>query len=126
MNRHLDKKEIYHHDIKTYWPIIIKETIHWFPFHSNVDHTAGIIETYISLIPSLFKVFAMFQILLFYYKHNEEENDVEAIAIKCSNCDRSTGFFLNVKTVKEIITECLSNTVLHHVVLSCKSLQTSI
>ena len=93
VNRPSDKKEIDHHGRKVYWPIITKETIQWFPFQSIVDHTEGIIETYISLIPSLLKGFAMYQMPLFYYKHNKEDNVVEAIAIKCSNCDISTGLF---------------------------------
>ena len=83
-----------------------------------MEHTAGIIETYISLIPSLLKVFAMFQMCLFYYKHNEEWSVIEAIAINYSNCDRRTGLFLKVNTVKEIITEFLLNKVLYHVGLS--------
>ena len=36
----------------------------------------------------------MFQMRLFYYIHNEEENVVEAVAIKCINCDIITGLFL--------------------------------
>ena len=31
-----DKKETDLHDRKTYWPIIIKETIQWFHFISNI------------------------------------------------------------------------------------------
>ena len=42
-----------------------------------------------------------------------------AIAIKCINCDRSTGLFLKVKTVKDIITKFVWNKVFHHVGLSC-------
>ena len=38
-----------------------------------MEHTEGIIETYISLIPLSLKVFAMFHMRFFYYKHNEEE-----------------------------------------------------
>ena len=60
----------------------------------------------------------MFQMLLFYYKHNEEDNVLKSIAIKCSNCDRSTGLFLKDKTVEEMITKFVLNTVLHHVDLS--------
>ena len=55
---------------------------------------------------------------LFYYKHNEEENFVESIYIKCRSCDRKTGLFLKVKTVKEIITKIVLKTVFHHVGLS--------
>ena len=35
----------------------------------------------------------MFQMRLFYDKHNEEENVVENIAIKCSNFHKITGLF---------------------------------
>ena len=59
------RKEIDHHDVKTHWPNVIKETIQWFTFHSIVEHTAGIIETDVSLLPSLLKFFAMFQMCLF-------------------------------------------------------------
>ena len=34
----------------------------------------------------------------FYDKDNEEENFVEAIYIKCSNCCRSTGLYLKDQT----------------------------
>ena len=57
----------------------------------------------------------MFQMCLCYCKHIEVENDVEAIAINCSNCRKSTGLFLKVKKVKYIITKFLLNTVLHYV-----------
>ena len=55
---------------------------------------------------------------LFYYKNNEEDNVVEAIDIKCSNCDIIAVLFLKVKTVKEIITKFVLNIVLYHVGLS--------
>ena len=45
--------------------------------------TENILEPDKSLIPSLLKVFVMFQLRIFYDKHNEEENFVEAIAINC-------------------------------------------
>ena len=60
----------------------------------------------------------MFQMRLFYYKHTEEEKKVDYIAIKCRNCDRSTGLLLKVKTIKEMITKFLLNTRFHHVSLS--------
>ena len=43
---------------------------------------------------------------------------MESIFIKCSNCDRSTGLILKVKTVKEMSTKFVLNTKLHHVSLS--------
>ena len=52
---------------------------------------------------------------LFYYKYNEEEIVLEDVAIKCINCVRITGLFLKDKTVKEMITKFVLNTVLHHV-----------
>ena len=48
----------------------------------------------------IIKVFAIFEMRLFLYKHNKEEKKVESKAIKFGNCDRSTGLLLNVKTVK--------------------------
>ena len=65
-----------------------------------MEHTAGIIETDISLIPLLLKFFAIFQMRLFYSKRNEEEKKLESLFNKCSNNDRSTSLLLNVKTVK--------------------------
>ena len=41
-----------------------------------MEHTTSNIETYISILPLLLKVFAMFQMRLLYYEHIEEENDV--------------------------------------------------
>ena len=55
-----------------------------------MEHNSGIPETNVSPIPSLLKVFEMFQMRLFYYKHDEEENFVEAIAIKFINFDMIT------------------------------------
>ena len=54
------KIEIDNHDIKTYWPIIKKEMIQWFPSHSIRENTAGITKTDMSWIPSLLKVFEIF------------------------------------------------------------------
>ena len=65
-----------------------------------MDNTAYIIETYVVLITLLLKVFAMFQMRLFYYKHNEEDKKVNYIATKCINFDRSTGLLLKVKQSK--------------------------
>ena len=33
----------------------------------------------------------MFQLRIFYGKHNEEDNVVDTIAIKCSNCNKDNG-----------------------------------
>ena len=43
---------------------------------------------------------------------------MESIFIKCSNCDRSTGLLLKVKTVKEMSNKFVLNTKWHDVGLS--------
>ena len=63
-------------------------------FLTTVEHTENILRPNKGLIPSLLKVFAMFQLCLFYYTKYEEENVVEAISIKCSNCNKDTGLHI--------------------------------
>ena len=41
---------------------------------------------------------------------------MESIFIKCSNCDRSTGLRLNIKTVKEMSAKFMLNKKFHHMV----------
>ena len=53
---------------------------------------------------------------LLYHEHNEDF--VEAIDIQCRNFHRNTGLYLEDKTVEEIITPFVFNSVLHHVGLS--------
>ena len=36
----------------------------------------------------------MFQLRLFYNKHDDEGNVEDAISIKCSNCNNETGLYL--------------------------------
>ena len=88
------------HYSKSYWTTSIRETIQCFPFLTIVDHIANILEKNKSLITSLLKVFSMFRLCIFYYNHNEEENVVESIAIKCSNCDKDTGLYLKDTTIE--------------------------
>ena len=57
----------------------------------------------------------MFQLHIFYDKHNESENVVEAIAIKFINCNKDTGLYLKDTTIEEIITKLVLNKILHHV-----------
>ena len=56
----------------------------------------------------------MFQLCIFYDKHNEEENVVEAIYIKCINCNKDTGIHLKIKIEKRITTFVL-NIILYRV-----------
>ena len=80
-------------------------------------HTVDKIDTHITLLPLLLKIFAMFQMRLWYYKENLEENVVETIAVSCSNCGETTGLYVkNTNTnYNNMITKFLFNIVLHHV-----------
>ena len=64
------KKEIDHRGRNWYWPTSMKDTIQWFPFIIIMEHTANILNPNKWLIPSLLKVFSMFQLHIFYYKRN--------------------------------------------------------
>ena len=74
-----------------------------------MEHTESNTETDISLLPSLLKVFAMFQMRLLYPENNKEEHVVESIAIQCSNCHIKTGLNLKDRTAEEIITQFVLN-----------------
>ena len=60
----LKKKEIKRHDSDLYWPTLIKDTIQWFPFPTIMEHTTNIIKSNKGIIPSLLKVFSMFELRL--------------------------------------------------------------
>ena len=81
-----------------------------------MEVTACNIETDISILLSLSRVFAMFQMSLLYHEHNEDV--VKAIAVQCRNCHRKTGLHLKDKSVEEIITPFLLKSVLQNVGLS--------
>ena len=78
-------KKIDRHDSDLYWPTSIKYTIQWFPFLTIIKHTANILKPNKGPIPSLLKVFDMFQLRLFDDKEDEEGKFVETIAIRCIN-----------------------------------------
>ena len=65
-----------------------------------MEYTVSIIETDISLIPSLLKVLQVFHMRLFYYRYDEAENIVKDIDIKCNDCRRITGVYLKDKNVQ--------------------------
>ena len=88
-----------------YWPNPIKDIIKWFIFSSIIDHTANILEPNKALIPSLLRVFAMFQLYIFYDTHNEEYNVLYSIAINCSNYNKETGLNFKNTTIEEMITK---------------------
>ena len=58
------KNKFNRHDSNLYWPISIKDTIQCFYFLTIMEHTANIINPNKGLIPSLLKVFAMFELRL--------------------------------------------------------------
>ena len=60
----------------------------------------------------------MFYLRIFYDKHNEEDNYVDTIAIKCINCTKDTGLHFKNTTIEEIITKFVLNAILHHVGMS--------
>ena len=57
----------------------------------------------------------MFQLRLFYDKHNEK---TDAIAIKYSNCNKETGPYLKDTLLEEMINKFVLNVILHHVGMS--------
>ena len=61
----------------------------------------------------------MFQMRFWYNKGHDDQNNVENIAIKCSNCVKEN--ILSMKNIntnyKYIITSFVLNAVLHHVVV---------
>ena len=64
-----DKKETDRHDRYLYWPTTIKYTIQWFPFLTIMEHTTNILNPNKGIIPSLLKLFAMFELRLFGNKY---------------------------------------------------------
>ena len=60
----------------------------------------------------------MFKVHLWYDNENLEENVVDNIGIRCSNCGKKTGLSVKNKKCKDILTRFLLITVLHHVSLS--------
>ena len=105
-----DKKEIDRHDSNLYWPTSIKDTMQWFPFLTIMEHTANILNPNKGIIPSLLKVFAMFQLRII-----DDTYEVEAIAIRCINCKKETGLHLINSTLEEMIPKLVLNAILHHV-----------
>ena len=75
-----------------------------------MEHTANILNPNKGIIPSLLKVFAMFQLRII-----DDTYEVEAIDIRCINCKKETGLYLRNSTFEEMITKFLLNAILHHV-----------
>ena len=62
----------------------------------------------------------MFQIRCWYNKGLDDQNKVEHIATRCSNCGKENGLYMTSMNTnyKDITTTFVFNTVLHHVVMS--------
>ena len=73
MYKNSAKKERDHHDSNSHWKTSIKDTIQWFPFITIIEHTANILDPNKGIITSLLKVFAMFQLHI-YFMINMTEN----------------------------------------------------
>ena len=96
-----------------YWPTKIQDKIQWFTFLTIMEHTANILNPNKGLIPSLLKLFAMFELRLI-----DDRDKVEAIAIRCINCKKETGLYLGTSTLEEMITKFVLNAILHHLGMS--------
>ena len=113
MSKTYDKKDIGCNDNDLYWPTSIKDTIRWSPFLAIMKHTWNILKPNKGLIPSLLKVFAMFQLYLI-----DDRDQLGSIAIRRINCKKEKGLYLRTSTLEEIITKFLLNAILHHVGMS--------
>ena len=65
-------------------------------------------------------MFSMFQMRFWYDDEHDDQNNVESIVIRCSNCGKETGLSMkNMNTNHEnIIISFVLNIVLHHVGMS--------
>ena len=57
----------------------------------------------------------MFQLRLFFYKHDDKGNVVDAIVIRCRNYNKETELHLKDTPIEEIITKFLLNAIFNHV-----------
>ena len=76
----------------------------WFPFITILEHTVNILNLNKGRIPSLLKVFAMFEFILIDYR-----DKVETTYIRCINCKKETGLYLITSTLEEMITKFVLN-----------------
>ena len=71
-----------------------------------MEHTANILNPNKGIIPSLLKVFAMFELRLF-----DDKGELYVIAIRCINCKKATGLFLRNSTFEEMMTKFVLNAI---------------
>ena len=60
-------------------------------------------------------MFATFNMCLWYDNENLEENMLDNIVIRCSNCGKTTGLSVKNANYKDMVTKLVLNTVLYHV-----------
>ena len=73
-------------DILDYRPIRIKDGLNSLCFLGNLEYTADSIHNEIILLLSWLNMSSMFQIPCWYNNGHDDQNKVENIAIRCSNC----------------------------------------
>ena len=80
-----------------------------------IEYTSENIDTEITLLSLLLRMFSMFQMCFWYNKENVELF-VENLAIRYINCGKPTGISMNNMNTNynDIITKFLLNTMLHH------------
>ena len=80
-----------------------------------MEYTADRIENETIISPSLLNIFQCFRFFWFNQGH-DDQNKVENIAIRCSNCGKETMVSMDNmnNTYQDIITSFVLNTVLHH------------
>ena len=66
----------------------------------------------------LLRLFAMFNIRLWYDNESFEGNVMDNIGIRCSNCGKTIGLSVKNTNYEDMVTKFLLNSVLHHVGLS--------
>ena len=52
-----EKKKINRHDDHNHWPVSIKSTCQWFPFHAIMEYTGNIMQDDTNLTSSLLRCF---------------------------------------------------------------------
>ena len=70
------------------------------------------------MLTFLFKSFVVFNMSLWYDNENLEENVVDNIGLRCSNCGKITSLSLKNTNDKDMVTKFVLNSMLHHVGLS--------
>ena len=78
-----------------YWPTTITDTIQWFPFINIMEHTANILNPNKGLIPSLLKLFSVFELSLI-----DDRYKVYTKASRCINCKKETVLYSGTSTLE--------------------------